>query len=126
MEYKIKAYIKDTLAATPIGEDTEATFNAMLMGKSALERASEACVSTFSPQSRWYGMNTGSMVIEMAGEIARKNSIDYSDPSVLLIISTTKGDIRDLENGEYLLSGMAKATKEALGCANLPLIVSNA
>ena len=52
MEYKIKAYIKETLVATPIGEDTEATFNAMLAGKSALENASEGCISAFSPQSR--------------------------------------------------------------------------
>ena len=126
MEYRIKAYIKETLVATPIGEDTEATFNAMLAGKSVLENASEGCISAFSPQSRWYGMNTGDMIIEMAGEIARKNSIDYSDPSVLLIISTTKGDIKELENGEYLLSSMAESAKEALGCANLPLIVSNA
>lgn len=122
----MQAHIKDSITITPIGESSAVLFNSMLEGKSALQYGTSPCISAFSKESKWYGCSAGQLLREMICNLASGNELALDDPSLLTIISTTKGDIGRLEHGEYHLSALAVEIKEDLGLANIPMIISNA
>jgi len=123
---------------SPLGFTTEENYQAVLSGRSALRRYDEypplkgGCAkaepfaaSLFSEEQRAALSLDGytffeAIAIRSACEALAQTSLDTSSPRVVLLLSTTKGDI-----GVYP-SDAAQRIARALGVSTTPIVVCNA
>ena len=128
---------------SPLGVTTAENYQAVKACRSALKRHEQRwslpdkvlTASLFSKEQEQQFLISGlsrfeSMVVTSAREALSQTTIDVSQPNVILIISTTKGDVELLEESpeEDHLSPADSAQRIAreLGFATDPIVVCNA
>jgi len=128
---------------SPLGATTAENYQAVKAGRSALMRYDQRwslpdkmlTASLFSKEQEQQFLISGlsrfeSMVITSAREALSQTTIDVSQPNVILIISTTKGDVELLEESpdSNILSPADSAQRIAktLGFTTDPIVVCNA
>lgn len=134
---------------SPLGYNSSQNFEALLSGKIALQKHffdfSEkpfVCAklekteldkkfSSIGDPSAFTHLEKMSLL--SIDDVLKQSSMDLRDPSSLLIISTTKGNIDILENkypafskDRAYLHQLAKTLGAFFNCSNTPLVVSNA
>ena len=128
---------------SPLGATTAENYQAVKAGRSALMRYDQRwslpdkmlTASLFSKEQEQQFLISGlsrfeSMVVTSAREALSQTTIDVSQPNVILIISTTKGDVELLEESpdSNILSPAESAQRIAreLGFTTEPIVVCNA
>ena len=128
---------------SPLGATTAENYQAVKAGRSALMRHDQRwslpdkvlTASLFSKEQEQQFLISGlsrfeSMVVTSAREALSQTTIDVSQPNVILIISTTKGDVELLEESldSNILSPADSAQRIAktLGFTTEPIVVCNA
>ena len=128
---------------SPLGATTAENYHAVKAGRSALMRHDQRWLlpdkvltaSLFSKEQEQQFLISGlsrfeSMVVTSAREALSQTTIDVSQPNVILIISTTKGDVELLEESldSNILSPADSAQRIAktLGFTTEPIVVCNA
>ena len=128
---------------SPLGATTAENYQAVKAGRSALMRYDQRwslpdkvlTASLFSKEQEQQFLISGlsrfeSMVVTSAREALSQTTIDVSQPNVILIISTTKGDVELLEESldSNILSPADSAQRIAreLGFTTEPIVVCNA
>ena len=128
---------------SPLGVTTAENYQAVKACRSALKRHDQRwslpdkvlTASLFSKEQEQQFLISGlsrfeSMVVTSAREALSQTTIDVSQPNVILIISTTKGDVELLEESpdSNILSPAESAQRIAreLGFTTEPIVVCNA
>jgi len=125
---------------SPLGETTQQNYEAVKAGRSALARYDQrwglsepVTASLFSEeQEKRFTINGlsrfQSMAVTSIRQALSQTSLDVSQPNVVLILSTTKGDVELLEESASLLtpsdSGLCIARE--IGFTTQPIVVCNA
>ena len=125
---------------SPLGETTQQNYEAVKAGRSALARYDQrwglsepVTASLFSEaQEKRFTINGlsrfQSMAVTSIRQALSQTSLDVSQPNVVLILSTTKGDVELLEKSASLLtpsdSGLCIARE--IGFTTQPIVVCNA
>lgn len=137
-----QVYIKDTNIISPLGFSVEENFEKLLQGTTGISSvalpdpmgtifAGKINDAVFNPffekiAPTYTGARIERLMIAALDSVVRNNPIS---PNALLIVSTTKGNIRALENGnisEADLNHSAQNVAHYFGFQRQPLIVSNA
>ena len=138
MVYKIADNI-----LSPLGATTAENYQAVKAGRSALARYDQRwslpdkvlTASLFSQEQEQQFLISGlsrfeSMVVTSVREALSQTTLDVSQPNVILIISTTKGDVELLEESpeaDHLSpADSAQRIARELGFATDPIVVCNA
>ena len=138
MVYKIADNI-----LSPLGATTAENYQAVRAGRSALARYDQRwslpdkvlTASLFSQEQEQQFLISGlsrfeSMVVTSVREALLQTTLDVSQPNVILIISTTKGDVELLEESpeaDHLSpADSAQRIARELGFATDPIVVCNA
>ena len=138
MVYKIADNI-----LSPLGATTAENYQAVKAGRSALARHDQRwtlpdkvlTASLFSQEQEQQFLISGlsrfeSMVVSSVREALSQTTLDVSQPNVILIISTTKGDVELLEESpeaDHLSpADSAQRIARELGFATDPIVVCNA
>lgn len=135
-----EVYINRTNCITPLGFDVKSNFEALLKGQSGIQKSKvfqlESYISKIdetllnqkfsevSPESK-YSKLEKMMILALQPIIAQKDV----DENTALFVSTTKGNIEDLQNAEQsgaLLTQLAQNVADFFGFKQPPIIISNA
>ena len=130
---------------SPLGLNAADTFTSLKMGKSGLKQINpdfltnptyasvfsnelwkeiEAATSQYNLKSRFE-----QLLLKPILDVIKSSGLDASDKGVILVIATTKGNIDDLgkqPESQLLLPHSAHNIANAMGCKNIPIVVSNA
>ncbi len=144
MRTKYYIYPKGHHIITPLAEGSEANFEAIATGHSPLRQYSQKWdipepffaalfpVETFHKTFLQQYSRFESIAIQAAEGAIKCAGIDASDPRVLFVISTTKGNVDVLENekenpaNQAYLWHSAQRIVDYFGNHNTPIVVSNA
>ena len=138
MVYKIADNI-----LSPLGATTAENYQAVKAGRSALARYDQRwslpdkvlTASLFSQEQEQQFLISGlsrfeSMVVTSVREALSQTTLDVSQPNVILIISTTKGDVELLETSpeadHFSPADSAQRIARELGFTTEPIVVCNA
>lgn len=129
----VNVYFGATSIRTCLGGRAE-TLAAMDSGKSGLKFSQKYAMHTGSLEVEQIEGYTRfeSFLIEQLGEVLSQADIELSDPSVKLIISTTKGNVELLEEDSLsppertFLYTSAEVVAEHFSASNSPIVISNA
>lgn len=135
-------YIHDSSIISPLGFSTKANFNALLRGRSAIEKVfiNDTIGSVFCGKindddfnsyfktidDRFEGTRIEKLLIAALSPIVEKNPV--KDDSVL-ILSTTKGNIQALANNDLngaFIDQLVQNINRYFGFKTEPIVVSNA
>lgn len=128
---------------SPLGMTTQDNYQALKAGRSALRRYEGALgvpepftASLFSEEQRRALSHEGltrfeSLAVASIRDALAQTDLDVSQPRVVLILSTTKGNIELLSKGIQSPSDISPATAaqhiaDAIGVSTTPLVVCNA
>lgn len=134
---------------SPLGFSSSENFEALLNGKSAVQkhRFDFSATPFFCSKIETSDLNSAfssvgnkdtytaleKMCILSIADVIKQSGLDLKDKNTLLILSTTKGNINLLENitpsipqQRVYLSSFAKTVGDFFACSNTPLVVSNA
>lgn len=128
---------------SPLGETTEQNYNAVLNGKSALGLYSHKwnlpnpfCASLFTEEQikrikKEELTHFESMVLFSIKQAIAQIQIDISSPRVVMVLSTTKGNVEILGDNKYdfqteLPGKSAQKIASILGMTSSPIVVCNA
>jgi 3-oxoacyl-[acyl-carrier-protein] synthase-1 len=137
------AYIIADNILSPLGETTEQNYNAVLNGNSALAHYSHKwnlpisfCASLFTEEqnkriNKEELTHFESMVLFSIKQAIAQTQIDISSPRVVLVISTTKGNVEILSDNKHdiqteLPGKSAQKIASILGMTSSPIVVCNA
>ena len=134
---------------SPLGLSSSENFEALLNGKSAVQKhlfdfsatpffcskleesVLDSAFSSFGNKDTHTALEK--MCILSIADVVKKSGLDFKEKNTLLILSTTKGNIDLLENNStsipqqrVYLSSFAKTVGDFFNCVNTPLVVSNA
>ena len=130
--------VLSTNITSPLGFTTEQNYQAVLSGNSALKRyeglwglPEPFAASLFSEEQKRELALDGhtffeALAIHSAREALTHIQLDVASPRVVLILSTTKGNIESLGNKHYFPSEAAQTIAKALGVSTTPIVVCNA
>ncbi len=129
----VSIYIGATSVHTSLGNLAE-NVCAMNRGESGLQYSERFRMYVGTVDVCPVGSHTRfeSLLIEQLNSVVRQSALDVSALDVQLIISTTKGNIELLANKENMLPEETFLCKSAqtvaahFGCANTPMVISNA
>ena len=138
MVYKIADNI-----LSPLGATTAENYQAVKAGRSALARYDQRWLlpdkvltaSLFSQEQEQQFLISGlsrfeSMVVSSVREALSQTTLDVSQPNIILIISTTKGDVELLETSpeadHFSPADSAQRIARELGFTTEPIVVCNA
>ena len=135
-------YIHDSSIISPLGFSTKANFNALLQGKSAIEKVfiNDTIGSVFCGKindddfnsyfktidDRFEGTRIEKLLIAALSPIVEKNPVKNDS---VLILSTTKGNIQALANNDLngaFIDQLAQNINSYFGFKTEPIVVSNA
>jgi 3-oxoacyl-[acyl-carrier-protein] synthase-1 len=137
-------YIIDTSFISPLGFTTNENFNALLNKKSGIRVVHDsglfpapilasACDDTLLAELRLkYQTQTrfDTLLIACAADMLQKKSVDYSSADVLIMLSTTKGNVellaQDISHEQARLTASAALLTQLTHNPNPVMIVSNA
>ena len=125
---------------SPLGETTQQNYEAVKAGRSAVERydhrwalSEPVTASLFSEEQEERFAVDGlsrfqSMVVTSIRQALSQTTLDVTQSNVVLIISTTKADVEQLEKSTSFLSPSDSAVRIAheLGFTTQPVVVCNA
>ena len=125
---------------SPLGETTQQNYEAVKAGRSAVERydhrwalSEPVTASLFSEEQEKRFAVDGlsrfqSMVVTSIRQALSQTTLDVTQSNVVLIISTTKADVEQLEKSASILSPSDSAVHIAheLGFTTQPVVVCNA
>jgi 3-oxoacyl-[acyl-carrier-protein] synthase-1 len=132
--------VVSTNITSPLGFTTEENYLAVKSGKSSLAVREHpwgiperVCASLFT-DAQWKALSvegmTGfeSLAVRSIREALQRTDMDVSSPRVVLIISSTKGNIEIMaDGGEYVsLAESARRIASATGVTTSPVVVCNA
>lgn len=132
--------VVSTNITSPLGFTTEENYLAVKSGKSSLAVREHpwgiperVCASLFT-DAQWKALSVEgltrfeSLAVRSIREALQRTDMDVSSPRVVLIISSTKGNIENLEKGgEYIsLAESAQRIASAVGVVTQPVTVCNA
>ena len=137
------AYIIADNILSPLGETTEQNYNAVLNGNSALELYAHKwnlpipfCASLFTEEqnkriNKEDLTHFESIVLFSIKQAVVQTEIDISSPRVVLVLSTTKGNVEILGDNKHdfqteLPGKSAKKIASLLGMTSSPIVVCNA
>ena len=137
------AYIIADNILSPLGETTEQNYNAVLNGNSALAHYSHKwnlpisfCASLFTEEqnkriNKEELTHFESMVLFSIKQAIAQTQIDISSPRVVLVLSTTKGNVEILGDNKHdiqteLPGKSAQKIASILGMTSSPIVVCNA
>ena len=127
-----------TNITSPLGFTTEQNYKAVLSGSSALKRyeclwgpAEPFAASLFSEEQRTVLTIEGytffeALAIRSIREALTHTHLDLASERIVLILSTTKGNIEALGEERYYPSKAAQRIAEAIGLTTKPIVVCNA
>ena len=127
-----------TNITSPLGFTTEQNYKAVLSGSSALKRyeglwrpAEPFAASLFSDEQRAALTIEGytffeALAIRSIREALTHTQLDLASERVVLILSTTKGNIEALGEELYYPSKAAQRIAQAIGLTTKPIVVCNA
>ena len=127
-----------TNITSPLGFTTEQNYQAVLSGSSALKRyeglwgpAEPFAASLFSEEQRTALTIEGytffeALAIRSIREALTHTHLDLASERIVLILSTTKGNIEALGEERYYPSKAAQRIAEAIGLTTKPIVVCNA
>ena len=134
--------VLSTNITSPLGFTTEQNYQAVLTGTSALKRyegmwglPEPFAASLFSEEQKAALALDGftrfeSLAIRSVQEALSHIQLDVASSKVVLILSTTKGNVESLDNpdqeGHYFPSKAAQTLAKALGISTMPIVVCNA
>ena len=134
--------VLSTNITSPLGFTTEQNYQAVLTGTSALKRyegmwglPEPFAASLFSEEQKAALALDGfthfeSLAIRSVQEALSHIQLDVASSRVVLILSTTKGNVESLDNpdqeGHYFPSKTAQTIAKALGISTMPIVVCNA
>lgn len=134
--------VLSTNITSPLGFTTEQNYQAVLTGTSALKRyegmwglPEPFAASLFSEEQKAALALDGftrfeALAIHSVREALSQTQLDVASPRVVLIISTTKGNVEVLgdttQEGRYFPSKAAQTIADALGISTKPIVVCNA
>lgn len=136
---KRKTYINKGELITPLGEGTDFNFSAISKQQTALKKFDgfsnfqhpfcAGIIEGFESISGYTKLET--MMIKVIESNLKNSSTNFSDPTTLLILSTTKGNIDLFENNKFpeertYLNALATQIGNYFKCKNTPCVVSNA
>ncbi len=132
VENIVNIYIGATSVHTALGNTTE-TMDAMNKGETGLQYNKRfgmyAGIVKVNPLDNYTRFE--SLVIEQLNSVLCQSAICLADKDVQLILSTTKGNVDVLSEAnesieKAFLSSSAQIIAEYFGCANAPIVISNA
>ena len=130
--------VLSTNITSPLGFTTEQNYRAVLSGSSALKRheglwglPEPFAASLFSEELRAALAIDGhtffeSIAIRSIREALTHTRLDVASERVVLIVSTTKGNVEWLDTPHYYPSEAAQAIAQAIGLTTKPIVVCNA
>lgn len=130
--------VLSTNITSPLGFTTEQNYRAILFGNSALKRheglwglPEPFAASLFSEELRAALAIDGhtffeSIAIRSIREALTHTRLDVASERVVLILSTTKGNVEWLDTPHYYPSEAAQAIAQAIGLTTKPIVVCNA
>lgn len=130
--------VLSTNITSPLGFTTEQNYRAVLSGSSALKRheglwglTEPFAASLFSEELRAALAIDGhtffeSIAIRSIREALTHTRLDVASERVVLIVSTTKGNVEWLDTPHYYPSEAAQAIAQAIGLTTKPIVVCNA
>jgi 3-oxoacyl-[acyl-carrier-protein] synthase-1 len=137
-------YITATSLVTPLGIGTEENFSRLIQGHSGVERIYDPLLfPTVLPLAKFDEdfiqkskqlFNTTTrfdcVLLACINELQQQTPLDLSSPDVIIILSTTKGNVELLQDGlqnqKLFLSYSARLIQQKLNNSNAPIVVSNA
>lgn len=130
--------VLSTNITSPLGFTTEQNYRAVLSGSSALKRheglwglTEPFAASLFSEELRAALAIDGhtffeSIAIRSIREALTHTRLDVASERVVLIVSTTKGNVEWLDTPHYYPSEAAQTIAKAIGLTTKPIVVCNA
>ena len=130
--------VLSTNITSPLGFTTEQNYLAILSGSSALKRheglwelPEPFAASLFSEELKDALTVDGhtffeSIAIRSILEALTHTRLDVASERVVLILSTTKGNVEQLDTPHYYPSEAAQAIAKAIGLTTKPIVVCNA
>ncbi len=130
--------VLSTNITSPLGFTSEQNYQAVRSGASALKRyeglwgvPEPFTASLFSEEQNAELAIGGytrfeSIAIRSVREALSHTQLDIASPRIVLILSTTKGNIEALDNKQYYPSEAAQAIASAIGVTTTPIVVCNA
>lgn len=130
--------VLSTNITSPLGFTTEQNYRAVLFGNSALKRheglwglPEPFAASLFSEELRAALAIDGhtffeSIAIRSIREALTHTRLDVASERVVLIVSTTKGNVEWLDTPHYYPSEAAQAIAQTIGLTTKPIVVCNA
>ena len=130
--------VLSTNITSPLGFTTEQNYRAVLSGGSVLKRheglwglPEPFAASLFSEELRAALAIDGhtffeSIAIRSIREALTHTRLDVASERVVLIVSTTKGNVEHLDTPHYYPSEAAQAIAQAIGLTTKPIVVCNA
>lgn len=137
-------YLIESALVTPLGYGTADNMEALLKGQSGIDLVNDPTfhphplhVSAMKPELLHtpdghflHDTRFDTLLLQCAAQLKQRSPVDLSAPDVLLILSTTKGNISlmdsDLHDERLHLHYSAEKLREYLGNPHTPLIISNA
>ncbi len=144
MQTSPSIYITATSLVTPLGIGTEENFRQLVQGHSGVQLMNDPLLfSTTLPLARFdeafikeakmvYNTTTrfDTLMLSCVDELHRQTHIDLSSPDVIILLSTTKGNIELLQDDpldeKLFLTYSAGLIQRKLNNPNTPIVVSNA
>jgi len=142
-------YLTDSFVWSALGNGNQAQLHALQSSRSGIqlqhlpgcEPVYAACISAEEidaytaadfPVDKFTRLER--MMLYAIEQVLRRQQVDLASPDTLLILSTTKGNVHlldaeqagDFPGERVYLGALARAIGDALHCAHLPLVVSNA
>ena len=130
--------VLSTNITSPLGFTSEQNYQAVRSGASALKRYEGLwglhepfTASLFSEEQNAELAIDGytrfeSIAIRSVREALSHTQLDVASPRIVLILSTTKGNIEALDDKQYYPSEAAQAIASAIGVTTTPIVVCNA
>lgn len=137
-------FVHSTALISSLGKGVEETFAKILHQESGLKlvddkrffnepffagKIDEELVN-YSQKHNHVDTRFDAILLDCVNEIQQNSLIDFSSKDTLIVLSTTKGNVELLENGNederLLLSYSAKLIQQKLNNPNEPIVISNA
>ncbi len=115
---------------SPLGDTSEQNYRACLCKQTVLAPygtpQGEVCLSLFGKRECAAYTLFESICIQSIEEALANTDVDASLPSVVFVVSSTKGNIADIETADIALPLSAQRIAKHFGNPNAPIVVSNA